>query len=154
VQVQGADALLHSESIARPELGDTLRELLWKRLQVIIHNHALERLWTQINVPYWRDQGFEPASVEQLQAVPAAFPQDVRAWNVKVLRAADATAAMEREFARLRLLQQEENDRMKSRVQWMKRAAFVITVIVFLLVVVWAITMLKVGPKLFQGVNR
>ena len=74
LQIIGAHGLLHGEAIARPELSDMLRGLLWKRLQVIIQNHALERLWTQLPAHAWRDQGFERATEEQLKLRPAEYP--------------------------------------------------------------------------------
>jgi hypothetical protein len=150
IQVSGPHGLLHSECIAQPEMGDSLRELLWKRLQVMIHNHALERLWTQMNAPFWRDKGFGAASAEQVTSMPPQFKENERPWQVKILRTADANAAIEREFARLQALRQEESARMQDRVQWMKRAALGVTVVVFILVVIWAIAMLKYGPQIFR----
>src|SRR6266576_1716674 len=44
IRIAGVHGLLHGESIARPEEADALRALLWNRMQVIIRNHALERL--------------------------------------------------------------------------------------------------------------
>jgi len=151
LQIAGVQGLLHSEAIAKPELGDSLRERLWKRFQVIIQNHALERLWTQINVPFWREQGFERASAEQVASLPAQFSGNSYEWFAKTLRAADASAAVERELAQLKAMQQEESVRMQQRVQWAKRLAFGITIVVFLLVVAWAVAMLKFGPKVFGG---
>lgn len=151
LQIAGVQGWLHSEAIATPELGDGLRELLWNRFQVIIQNHALERLWTQISVPFWREKGFERASAEQIASRPDQFPANDREWFVKTLRAANASAAVERELAQLKAMQQEESVRMQQRVQWAKRFALGITVVVFLLVIAWAITMLKFGPQMFRG---
>ena len=151
IQIAGAQALLHSEAIAKPELGDSLRDLLWNRFQVIIQNQALERLWTQISVPFWREKGFERASAERMGSLPAQFSGNEREWLTKTLRAADANATVERELAQLKAMQQEESVRMQQRVQWAKRLAFGITVVVFLLVVVWALAMLKFGPRVFGG---
>jgi hypothetical protein len=151
LQIAGVQGLLHSEAIATPELGQALRELLWNRFQVIIQNHALERLWTQISVPFWREKGFERVSAEQIASLPAQFPGNDRDWFVKTLRAANASAAMERELAQLKAMQHEESVRMQQRVLWAKRLALGITVVVFLLVIVWAITMVKFGPQMFRG---
>lgn len=150
LQIAGTQGWLHSESIARPELGTELRELLWKRLNVLIQNHALERLWTTLNVPFWREMEFERATPEQLAGRPAPFDDGVGEWRVKTLRAANANAALERELAQMKTIQQEEFARMLARAQWMKRLALGVTAAVFLLVVVWAVTLLKVGPKLWQ----
>ena len=152
IQIAGSHGLVHSESMAKPELSETLRELLWKRLQVIIQNHALERLWTQMNDVPWRDRGFAAASAEQIKTLPPLFNAGESAeWQTITLRAANASAAVEREMAQFKTLQQEEAARLQRRVQWMKRIALGITVAVFLLVVAWAVVLLKFGPKIFRA---
>ena len=149
-QISGMHGLLHSEAIARSELADQCRDLLWIRFQVIIHNHALERLWTRLHTPWWRTKGFAPATEEQASTLPPAFQSEGGGWHTLALRAADATAALEHEFARLKTVQQEETARVQGRVLWMKRVALAVTVVVFILVVVWAVALLKYGPRLFH----
>jgi N-acetylglutamate synthase-like GNAT family acetyltransferase len=151
IQIAGSHGLLHSESIAKPELADEFRQLLWKRLQVIIQNHALERLWTKLNGNFWRDRGFVPASADQVKTLPPLFGAAESGWQTITLRAAEANAAVEREMAQFKTLQQEETARLQERVRFMKRFALGITLIVFLLVIVWAVVLLKYGPQLLRG---
>jgi N-acetylglutamate synthase-like GNAT family acetyltransferase len=151
VQIAGTQGWLHNESIAKPELSDVLRERLWNRLQVIIKNHALERLWLQNNSPYWRTRGFERANAEQLKLRPAAFFSSQLEWQVVTLRAADANAALEHQLAEVKALQQQETAVIQRRIKLMKQIALGVTVVVFLLVVAWAVVLLKFGPKLFPG---
>jgi N-acetylglutamate synthase-like GNAT family acetyltransferase len=150
LQLAGVQGHLHSEAIAKPELSDTLRALLWNRLQIIIQNHALERLWTQLNSIWWRERGFERATDELLKLRPAAFPLNNQEWLVVTLRAANATAALEREFAEIKALQAQEREKAQVRIRWMKRAALGVTVVVFLIVVVWAFVMVKYGKRMFR----
>ena len=150
LQLAGAQGRLHSEAIARPELSDTLRALLWDRLQVIIQNHALERLWTQLNTAFWREQGFARATEELLKLRPAAFPLNDQEWQAVTLRAANATAALEREFAEIKALQAQEKEKTQVRIRWMKRAALGVTILVFVIVVVWAFIMVKYGKRMFR----
>ena len=150
LQIIGAQGWLYGEAMAKPELADRFHDLLWNRLQIIIQNHALERLWTQMTGVFWRDRGFKRATEEQLKLRPAAFQGTEGEWHVATLRAANASAALEREFAEIKALQSREKERMRERVRWMKRLALGVSVFVFLLVVVWAVVMLKFGPKLFQ----
>lgn len=150
IQIAGGQGLLHGESIARPELADQLRELLWNRMQVIIRNHALERLWTRNNSTWWREQGFARAEQAVAASLPAAFNDGSPDWNVKTLRAADANAALEREFAQLKTLQQEESARLLERTAWLKRFALGVVAVVFLLVIAWAIALMRYGPQLFK----
>ena len=67
------------------------------------------------------------------------------------LRAADAKAAFEREFAELKAGQQQEAARLQLRVQWLKSVALGVTVVVFLLVIAWVVVLFKYGPKFFHG---
>ena len=151
IQVAGTQGWLHSEAIAQQELADKFRDLLWNRMQVIIRNHALERLWTQNQALWWRDQGFQCAEESILGSRPEVFQATSdEDWNVKTLRAADANALFDREFAQLKAMQHEETARIQARNQWIKRIAMGVVVVVFLLVVVWAITLLKFGPQLFR----
>ena len=92
-----------------------------------------------------------PAAAEKQTLLPPAFQNEAGAWNVMTLRAATAKATLEQEFAQLKTMQQEESARMRGRVRWMKRIALGITVVVLLLVVAWAVVMLKYGPKMLGG---
>jgi N-acetylglutamate synthase-like GNAT family acetyltransferase len=150
IQLAGTQGLLHSESIARPEISDALRGMLWERLQVIIKSNSLERLWTQLNSHYWRELGFQRATPEQLKMLPAKFAQGERLWSVKSLSAADANAVLEREMAEIKTLQQREVARAQQRVQLMKRVALGVTAIVFVIVIAFAIALFKYGPQLFH----
>ena len=150
LQLAGAQGWLHSEAIAKPELSDALRARLWQRLQIIIQNHALERLWTQLTSGFWREQGFERANEELLKLRPAAFPLNDQDWLAVTLRAANAAAALEREFAEIKALQAQEREKTQARIYWMKRAALGVTIFVFVLVVVWAVIMVKYGRRMFQ----
>jgi N-acetylglutamate synthase-like GNAT family acetyltransferase len=150
LQIVGTQGWLHSESIAKPELSDVLRELLWSRLQIIIQNHAIERIWTQMNGAFWRDRGFERATAEQLKQRPGAFPNGELEWHVATLRAANANAALEREFAQIKAMQAQEQEKIQERIRWAKRIALGVTAVVFLLVVAWAVALLRYGPKLMQ----
>ena len=89
-------------------------------------------------------------SEELLKLRPAAFPNNEHEWQVVTLRAAAANAVLEREFAEIKALQAQEKERTQERIRWMKRVALGVTIFVSLLVVAWAVVMLKFGPRLFQ----
>jgi N-acetylglutamate synthase-like GNAT family acetyltransferase len=149
LQVSGSQGLLHGEAMARPELADQVRDLLWTRIQAMIHNHALERLWSPSSAPYWRGKGFIPASGELAEAVPAPFQEQGKQWHVLTLRTPDANAAIEREFARMQTMQQEEKAKMQATVSWMKRAAF-IALFVLMLIAAGSIFVVRFAPQLFR----
>jgi len=92
-----------------------------------------------------------PATTEQQDSLPGAFGEKDGHWHLLTLRTAEAKVAIDREFAQLKAMQQEEAARLRQQVRWAKRIALGITAIVFLLAIVWALTMLKVGPNIFHG---
>lgn len=149
LQVSGGQGLLHGESMARPEMADQVRELLWTRLQAMIHNHALERLWTPVSAPFWRGKGFAAATGEQLEALPPEFRESGKQWQVLTLRTPDANAAIDREFARMQALQHEEKAKMQATVSWMKRAA-VVALFFLMLLAAGAIIVVRYAPQIFK----
>ena len=149
LQVNGGQGVLHGESVAKPEMADQVRELLWVRVQAMIHNHALERLWTPNSTPFWRTKGFAPASAAEMETLPAEFRENGNHWHVLTLRTPDANAAIEREFALIQALQQEEKAKMQATVAWMKRAAFA-ALFLLMLIAAGAIFVVRFAPQLFR----
>jgi N-acetylglutamate synthase-like GNAT family acetyltransferase len=77
LQIAGADGKIHSETFADFALSDTLRPLLWQRLEVVAHNHGLFRLWTAETAPFWKkDAGFSAAA----GSPPEAFGPAGGSW--------------------------------------------------------------------------
>jgi hypothetical protein len=140
LQISGAQGMLYGEAMAKPEMAD---------LQAMIHNHALERIWTPSSAPYWRGKGFAPATSEQLEAVPADFRESGKQWQVLTLRTPDANAAIEREFARMQALQQEEKLKLQATVSRMKRAAL-IALFFLMLIAAGAMLVLRYAPQIFK----
>lgn len=150
LQIVRNHGLLHGESIGRPEIGDEVRELLWRRIQMVARNHSLDRIWTKLNAPFWRKTGFKKANEDELEVIPEEFgePSD---FNLLPLREGGASAeAIEKQFAMLRALHDEESQQLQRRVSTVKRLALVLTVVVAFLVIAFAVVALKYGPKFLQ----
>ncbi len=151
LQTSANHGWLHGEAIARAELADQIRQLLWERLQRVAVNHSLDRIWTQLPFPFWRNLGFHPATDEEMASLPEGFGEKAPGWQLIRLREGDASAdAIEKQFAMLRAMHAEDSGRFKQRVALLKRVAMGLTVFVFLLILVWAVTLFRYGPKLFQ----
>src|SRR5262245_23646061 len=58
LHITGQEGRLHSEAFLHPEEAEPLRARLWERVQMIAKNHGLVRLWTQLNAPFWSQNGF------------------------------------------------------------------------------------------------
>jgi hypothetical protein len=151
IQLAGNAGKLYGEAIASPERADELRDLLWERVQMVCRNHGIDRLWTAMSLPYWRARGFEASSDENLARLPELFREEGARWQSLALRSADASGeAIEKQFAMLKAMHQSETQRLQRRAKLLKTAALVLTVIVFGLVLAWAVVLLKWGPQFLQ----
>lgn len=152
LQVSGHHGLLHSEVLGRPELGDQARAMLWERIQMVARNHSLDRVWTRLNLPFWRSTGFRSVQDEELDALPEVFGEKDPALNLLWLRPETASGdAIEKQFAMLRALHTQEREQLGRHVSVIKKVALVLMVLVGILVVAWAVVLMRYGP---QFLNR
>jgi N-acetylglutamate synthase-like GNAT family acetyltransferase len=92
--------LVHSEGFTDFALADTLRPLLWERLQAVAMNQGLLRLWTQEQAPFWSHCGLVKADAEALEKLPAPWRALPSAWRTLKLRDdLDAIISADNEFA-------------------------------------------------------
>jgi len=91
---------VHSEGFTDFALADTLRPLLWERIQAVAMNQGLLRLWTQEQAPFWSHCGLVKAEAEALEKLPAAWRGLPSAWRTRKLRDDfDAIISADKEFA-------------------------------------------------------
>lgn len=85
-QIVGKNGLIHSEGFTDYGAADTLRPLLWERLQMLAANHGTVRAWTKETTPFWRQAGLAKPDADALAKLPpawAALPGD---WLALKLR--------------------------------------------------------------------
>jgi hypothetical protein len=92
--------LIHSEGFTDFALADTLRPLLWERIQAMAMNQGLHRLWTREQAPFWSHSGLAKADAALLEKLPPAW----RAlpppwWTLKLKEDLDAVVSAEKQFA-------------------------------------------------------
>jgi N-acetylglutamate synthase-like GNAT family acetyltransferase len=102
LQITDRHALLHSEGYTDFSVADAARELLWERIQTIAAHHGVLRLWTQETSPFWARWGFQPATPEILERLPAAWKHSEEPWRTIQLKDEAAMAAIEKELAAFR----------------------------------------------------
>ncbi len=139
IQIAGHDGCLHSEIFAHPEHSDLLREHLWPRLQSVIANHGLLRLWTGSDAPFWHAAGFAPASPEQLARRPAAFSGGTAPGRFLQLKEESSDALVEKEFAMFRETERERAQRLIRHGRVLKMIAILIGVALLALVLIGAL---------------
>lgn len=143
IQIAGHDGCLHSEVFAHPEDSDSLREHLWQRLQSVVANHGLMRLWTGLEAPFWHGAGFVPATPEQLTRRPASFTTGAAPQRFLQLKEESADVSIEKEFAMFREAERERAQQLMQKARILKLLAFVIGAGLFALVIIWALMFFK-----------
>jgi N-acetylglutamate synthase-like GNAT family acetyltransferase len=143
LQVEGRHGRIHSETFSDFALSDTLRPLLWERMQSLATNHGLARLWTQETAPFWSRGGFQPATEDALKKLPASWAGAQSGWLTMRLRDEEALQmSLDKEFARFK---EEEQRRIHGTLRGVKALKFIAT----LLAVVLAIFVVVVSAYIF-----
>ncbi len=142
LQVAGADGKIHSETFADFALSDTVRPLLWERLQLLARNHGLFRVWTEEAAPFWKkDAGFSAPPADTLGRLPEAFGRTRGGWLALRLREESADPnLLEAQFALFRDAERARREKLLQRAEALKMAGTVIAVLLFLFavgVLVW-----------------
>lgn len=138
LQVAGKQAKIHSEAYPDFALVDTLRPLLWERMQNLAQTQGLTRLWTQETAPFWKQAGFEPATQEQRNKLPAAFGSTKGEWlTLKLKDDIDALISVDDEFEAFAAAQRVEREKMMAHARTLKWVAAVVAGTLFLFTIYW-----------------
>ena len=133
VQISGQHGLLHSEGYTDFALADAARQLFWERIQTIAAHYGVFRLWTQENSPFWVRWGFQPATNEQLERLPADWKHSEKPWLTFQLKDEAALAAAEKELEAFRASEKkraaEEVDQARSITKTLTVIAFVLGIV-------------------------
>jgi N-acetylglutamate synthase-like GNAT family acetyltransferase len=135
LQVAGTDGKIHSEWFTDFAMSDSLRPLLWERLQVVAANRGLFRMWTDESAPFWkRGAGFLTAPGELMGRLPADFGASRGAWLV--LRLKDESAdpdLLEAQFTLFRDAEKARRETLMQRAHTIKMIGTGIAAVLFLL---------------------
>ena len=137
LHIIGTHGRLHSEAFRDFAMADTLRPLLWERLQVVARNFGLTRLWTREGTAFWREHGFMAATPEFLGKLPAGFGKPENDWTTLKLKDEVLSGlTQEQEFALFREAARAETEKAFRQARTMKWIATVVAVVFFILVTV------------------
>jgi hypothetical protein len=133
VQIVRQHARLHSEGYTDFAMADAARQLFWERIQTIATHHGVFRLWTQENSPFWVRWGFQPATLELLERLPAEWKRPGEKWLTLQLKNEEAIAAIDKELEAFR---ESEKKRTAETLDQARTLTTTITVIAFILGIV------------------
>jgi N-acetylglutamate synthase-like GNAT family acetyltransferase len=147
LKVVGHQGYVHSEAFVDFGLTDTLRPLLWQRMQNLAKNLGLFRLWTLESAPYWkRELGFAEADAATLEKLPQEFGPREEDWlTLQLKEEVAAPDHIEQQFQMFREASRAETDRMREQAKMLKILATIIAVVLFAFVLFGGIYLLKHG---------
>lgn len=152
LQIDGKQGRVHSEAFTQPENQDKYRQQLWKRVQSIARNHGLVRLWTWESAPFWIQRGFQEATEEALQKLPAVFGDRAKPWLVLQLREENiAVISLEKEFELFEAAQREGSEKLMQQAKVLRYVAYIILGIAVLVGGYFLLQIFMKNPSLLKG---
>jgi amino-acid N-acetyltransferase len=144
IAIIGRHGMLHSEAFEDFALADTLRASFLERIQSIAKNHGLARLWTREVAPFWKRSGFQTAPPEVLLRLPADWSEPGANWTTLQLRDEQALeVSLDKEFALFMQSEKQQTQGIFQQARVMKYVATVVAIVLAIMVVVFAIYLLK-----------
>lgn len=152
LQIDGKQGRIHSEAFTQPEDQDKHRQQLWERVQSIARNHGLMRVWTQESAPFWNQRGFQQATEEALQKLPAVFGDASSPWFALQLREENiAVISLEKEFELFQAAQQAGSEKLMQQAKMLRTVAYIFLGIVVLAAGFFLVQIFLKNPSLLQG---
>lgn len=139
LQIAGQQGKIHSESYADFGLVDTLRPLLWERMQSVAQTHGLLRLWTLETAPFWKQGGFIPVPSELRTTLPAAFGDTKADWlTVKLKDDVNTVLSLDQEFTVFMQAEKARTEEVFAQARIFKGLAYVLGIALFICSI-WAL---------------
>ncbi|MFT6621213.1 MAG: hypothetical protein ACJASX_004130 [Limisphaerales bacterium] len=140
----GEQALIHSEAFADFSLADEIRRLIWTRFDTLSKNYAINRVWLQEDLMYWKEKGFDPPQDEVLEKLPELFGEQEGTWFTMVLRE-ELFASPEAKRTEM-IFQQSiaaDRERTEQKIRKLKVMSTIIAFVLFVLVCIAGFYFLK-----------
>ena len=144
LQVAERQGRVHSEAFLDSALSDSLRPMLWDRIQTVARNHGLLRLWTQEKAPFWNRCGLVSADSESIRKLPMIWRGGSPEWlTLKLKDDLETVMSLDKEFALFMDSEKQRTARAFQHARVLKLAATFIALTVFVLVLLGALLLLR-----------
>jgi len=144
LQIIGKHGELHSETYQDFSLADSLRPLLWGRLQHVAQNHGLVRLWTRETAPFWKQNGFETPDEAALEKFPEPLGEPDSKWlTLKLKEELETILSLEKEFAMFMEAEKNRTQQMFDHARTLKLVSYGLAAVLLLFVIISSILLLR-----------
>jgi N-acetylglutamate synthase-like GNAT family acetyltransferase len=135
-QISERHANIHSETFSDFALAESVRPLLWERIQALARNHGIARLWTRERAPFWKHTGFAPASSDALKKFPEVWGTESSDWWTLPLKDEDSIASLEKELEMFMAAEKQRTARALNHAKNLKHLATAIAILFAIFVAV------------------
>jgi hypothetical protein len=130
-QIQGKQALIHSEGFTDFSLADTLRALLWERLKMLAANHGTVRVWSKETAPFWSHEALGKPDAGAMEKLPPDWKDLPGDWlTIKLREDVEEVLSLDKEFA---LFAEAERERSRGALRQAKMLKTIATVCALIL---------------------
>lgn len=151
IEMKNRHGRLHSECFHDFALADPLREYLWARMQSVAANHGLVRLWTSESAPFWKTNGFQPATADILKKLPEAWTGIDCQWLTLRLRDEEALqASLSTDFTRLQEAERKRTELLLERARVAKKIGTAVAIIIAIAGILFCIKLLMQNPNIIH----
>lgn len=127
LQIAEKQGCIHSEGFTDFAYAESLRPVLWERINSLAANHGLLRLWTREQAPFWSHCGLHLADPESLQKLPLLWRGEQSGWlTLKLRDDVDAIISVDKEFSVFMRLEKERTQKRLRQAQIIKYVAALI----------------------------
>lgn len=154
LQIDGQEALMHSEALLPQEDPESLRQALWQRLQIVARNHGVTRIWTLEDDPFWQGV-FSRADLSAVQQLKAAFADPGASWwTFQLVDPAKAQRLIDERIAVWEAARQSDKTELAATIQKFQKFAYVVFGLVLVMMVVMVLYVVVRRPDAFQTLLR
>ena len=154
IEINNRHGRLHSEAFHNFALADTLRELLWERLQSIAANHGLVRLWTSESAPFWKYNGFQPPVADVLKKLPVPWTAQPTDWPPNSATGCHVEEALQTslttDFTQLKAEEKQRTEKVLRRARAVRNIGIGLTIIVAIGGIFFSIYLILHNPNLLH----
>jgi len=155
LQIDGDEALIHSEAMAAgaDADADACRLALWTRMQIVLRNQGVQRVWTLEDADYWRSV-FQLASPQEAASLRAAFADPTATWyRMRLLDEAQVNKLVSQQVLLRGGSLDGDRVQFETSVRRFKMVAYAIASLVIVLLVIFAIYLLMHREALHRAIQ-
>lgn len=136
IEVTDRQARLHSEGFVDFSMSDSIRAVLWNRIETLAGNRSLLNIWTQEQAPFWKHTGFAEPGPELMKQFPRQWSSQSRWLVIKLREDVEAILVADKEFAAFMQTEKARTQRTLQRAKALKLVATLIAIALFILVII------------------